>query len=352
MVRLRADRQQPGVDARVERLHAPVEHLREAGVVLHGARLDAAARRARARCPRWRRSPRRAPPARARSRPARACPTRSAARAGCARRPGALTPALARLNRHRRPAPPAGCAGSGRTRPAAIRRTARGNSRCSTPCTRSSISAMPRRIRKLERLLKHDRPAVHALVDEVHGHTGHLDPVLDRALDRPQARERRQQRRVHVHDPAREAPDELGREQLHEAGQDDQVDPERLEPVAQGAVALLALGVLRRSRRRPTRRRRPPLAPARAPPRARRPRPRSRSARPASAAGRAAPAGWCRCPRSGRRRERAPPLRRPPRGPAGAAPDRGRRSSPAGPTRSARPPAPGCRPGACATELP
>src|SRR3954454_9428364 len=50
-----------------------------------------------------------------------------------------------------------------------------------------------RRIRKLERLLKHDRAAVHALVDEVHGHADHLHAVRDRLLDRAHAWEGGQQ---------------------------------------------------------------------------------------------------------------------------------------------------------------
>src|SRR5215218_1138394 len=53
-----------------------------------------------------------------------------------------------------------------------------------------------RRIRKLQALLKQDRPAVDALVHEMHGHSGDLDAVLDRLLDRADPREGRKQRRV------------------------------------------------------------------------------------------------------------------------------------------------------------
>src|SRR5215210_998182 len=40
---------------------------------------------------------------------------------------------------------------------------------------------------KVERFLKQNRAAVHALVDEVDGHPRHLDAVLDGLLDRPEA---------------------------------------------------------------------------------------------------------------------------------------------------------------------
>src|SRR3712207_8332685 len=50
-----------------------------------------------------------------------------------------------------------------------------------------------------------DRPGVDALVHEVHRDAEDLGPVLERLLDRGQTREGRQQRRVDVDDPAREA---------------------------------------------------------------------------------------------------------------------------------------------------
>jgi hypothetical protein len=99
------------------------------------------------------------------------------------------------------------------------------------------------RIGQRERLLQDDRPAVHALVHEVDGHAGQLDPVLERLLDRPHTREGRQQRRVHVHDPAREAADESRTEDLHEARQHHQAHAPLLQPVAERPVALVAVGV-------------------------------------------------------------------------------------------------------------
>src|SRR3954470_21550105 len=55
-----------------------------------------------------------------------------------------------------------------------------------------------RRIRKLESLLQDDRPAVHALVDEVHRHPYDPHPILERPLDRPNPLERREKGGMHV----------------------------------------------------------------------------------------------------------------------------------------------------------
>ena len=104
-------------------------------------------------------------------------------------------PSASRSTRIRR-----GLAGSRRSAPRAISRTASGSSRCSI-----GRSARARRRRRWRRRaarsrLEDDRPGVDPLVDEVHGHAGHLDPVVDRLLDRPEPGERRQQRGVDVDD--------------------------------------------------------------------------------------------------------------------------------------------------------
>src|SRR5436190_178260 len=101
----------------------------------------------------------------------------------------------------------------------------------------------PRRVGKLDRLLQDDRPAVDALVDEVDGHADQLDPVLERLLDGAHAGEGGQERRVDVDYPALEAADEVRAEQLHEAGQHHQIDAQLLEPVAEGAIPLVAIPV-------------------------------------------------------------------------------------------------------------
>src|SRR4051812_32118553 len=94
------------------------------------------------------------------------------------------------------------------------------------------------RIRKLERLLEDDRPAVDAFVDEMHRNSGNLDAVVDRLLDRADARERRQQGRMNVDDPVSEAGDEDRRQQLHEPGEHDQVSALGVDPVPQCRVPL------------------------------------------------------------------------------------------------------------------
>ena len=94
----------------------------------------------------------------------------------------------------------------------------------------------PRWIRKLERLLKDDRPAVHALVDEVDGHAGHLHAVLERLLDRPETRERPAAATgwTFTIRPAKRRM-KAGREQLHEAREHDQLRAALLEPVPERA---------------------------------------------------------------------------------------------------------------------
>ncbi len=57
------------------------------------------------------------------------------------------------------------------------------------------------------------------------------DAGRERVLDRVRARELRQQRRVDVDDPAREALEEACGEELHVAGADDELDAVLLEPV-------------------------------------------------------------------------------------------------------------------------
>ena len=96
-----------------------------------------------------------------------------------------------------------------RIRPSAISRTARGSSLCSITWTRSSILGDAARIGKRERLLQDDRTAVDALVDEMNRDSHDLDPVRESLLDRLDAREGRQQRRVDVDDAPAEAVDEL-----------------------------------------------------------------------------------------------------------------------------------------------
>src|SRR4051812_15988520 len=95
-----------------------------------------------------------------------------------------------------------------------------------------------------ESLLHDDRAGVDALVDEMHRHPHLLDAVVECLLDRPQAREGREERRVHVDDPAREAPDERLAQQLHEAGEHDELRAALLEPVADRPVTRTPIPVV------------------------------------------------------------------------------------------------------------
>jgi hypothetical protein len=74
----------------------------------------------------------------------------------------------------------------------------------------------------------------------VDGDTRRVHAGRERLLDRVPAREAREKRRVDVDDPVREALQERLREQLHEAGADDEGDAAPLEPVGHRPVALLS----------------------------------------------------------------------------------------------------------------
>ena len=102
-----------------------------------------------------------------------------------------------------------------------------------------------RRVGQLDGALGDDRARVDALVDEVDGHAEDLHAVGERLLDRADARERGQQRRVHVDHPAREAREEGGVDELHVAREHDELDPRAVEPRRHREVARPAVGVLR-----------------------------------------------------------------------------------------------------------
>ena len=111
----------------------------------------------------------------------------------------------------------------------------------------------------LDRALEDDRAGVDALVDEVHGDPGDLRAVVERLLDRADARERRQQRRVDVDDPPRERCEEAPARQRHVAGEHDELDAALAQPRRHGGVARRAASEVRagedaRSRRRRRRR--------------------------------------------------------------------------------------------------
>ena len=99
--------------------------------------------------------------------------------------------------------------------------TTRGSRRCS-----SVLDARVQRLRRVARedgdpLLREDRAAVDALVDEVHGRAGFADAGGELFLDGVRAGERRQERGVDVDDRVREAVEEVDRQQVHVAGEHD-----------------------------------------------------------------------------------------------------------------------------------
>ena len=109
------------------------------------------------------------------------------------------------------------------TAPASSSATARGSSRCSTALIRSckASSSSPGRIGTAS--WSDDRTAVERLVDDVNGAAGDLRAVGDRVAHGVRPRERRQQRRVGVQDPARERGEHRRADEAHVACEDDHV---------------------------------------------------------------------------------------------------------------------------------
>ena len=174
------------MDRRVQRLHAAAEHLGEPGDVGDLGDLDAGLaqrRRGAAAGDELRRRARRS--ARASVDDARLVVDRQQ-RAADLRRAHAVPPGYER------------CRPSTTSRSSSNARTARGSSRCSTSWIRGLERVPVVVVADLDRLLQHDRAGVDALVDEVHRDAGHLHAVRQGVAHAVHARERRQQRRVHV----------------------------------------------------------------------------------------------------------------------------------------------------------
>ena len=88
----------------------------------------------------------------------------------------------------------------------------------------------------LDGLLEHDRAAVERLVDEVDGRAGHADARDKRVADRMRARERWQERRVGVEDPATERVEHRRPDDPQVAGEDDGVGRGGGEGLRDGVV--------------------------------------------------------------------------------------------------------------------
>ena len=200
-----AAREQAGVELRVQRLDAAAHDLGEAGEVVDRADGEARPPRAPGRCRRWRRARRRARRGPSRTRRSPSCPTRRAPRGGSEPR---LAASSAPDDSQDAISTRRGFAGSIRTASRAISRTASHSSSCSIGRSAARTSAASVGRREIDRALQDDRAGVDALVDEVHRHAEHLDAVGERLLDRADAGEGGQQRRVDVDHALGEAAEE------------------------------------------------------------------------------------------------------------------------------------------------
>ena len=199
-----AQRQQPGVELRVQRLDAAAHDLREAREVLDRPDLEPAlAQRGRGAAGRDQLDAQRSQPARELHDPGLVGDRQQRApHLHLTRLDHRLHRVAEDTWRRHQAVPPTstrrGWDGSGRTVPLAISRTAPVNNSCSIG--RSALAHLGRlgRLGQLDRLLEDDRPRVDPLVHEVDRDAEDLHAVVERLLDRAHARERGQQRGMHV----------------------------------------------------------------------------------------------------------------------------------------------------------
>ena len=239
---VRADREQAGVDLRVERLHPAVEDLREARVVVHRPRLDAGLRKL----------PRRAAgrddlDAQLRK-PAREVDETALVGNGQERTPHLYLAGLhhsgcLRLSL-RHPSPSRGAPPTS-TAPAAISLTTLGSKWCSISWTRFSISSISGWYGSSNASCMMIGPestpsSTKCTVTPVTRTPYSSACSIDRTPGKGG-----QERRVDVHDPGAKACNEAGAEDLHEPGEHDELHAVRVEPVGQRLVPRLAIVVVR-----------------------------------------------------------------------------------------------------------
>src|SRR5436190_1711628 len=94
----------------------------------------------------------------------------------------------------------------------------------------------------LDRLLEHDRAGVRSLVDQVDGHAGHADAVLERVPDGVRPGERRKQGRVHVQPAALVDVQDASPQHAEVPRAHDDVDPVPLQPLEHGQIEIVAVG--------------------------------------------------------------------------------------------------------------
>ena len=207
-----AQREDPAVDGRMQRLDSPAQHLGEARELLNAADGDARFAQQALRC---------RPSRTARSQVLRAR-ERSPRRPSCRRPTGSR--AFDNLPRcyHACARP------SIRTRSSAKARTAWRQQACSCSRMRACSEAASSSSRDLDTLLQQDRAAVQVVGDQVDRAARDLDAVLERLRHGVHgATERGQQRRMGVDHAPGVGGDDVWDQDLVEAGQDDQLDAAR-----------------------------------------------------------------------------------------------------------------------------
>ena len=220
----------PRVDPRVEGLHPPVEHLREAGDGGH-VRDGQAGLAERPRRP-------------ARAHQLEAAGDEPAGKVG--------QPRLVRDREQRTPRPRKGRLGAGRVDRDLAPRDLEGTPEEERDCARKEPvldgveSREQRRFvvtgQDLNGLGEDDGAAVERRVDQVDRHPGHAGARRERVADRVRSGKARQQRRMHVENPLRERVAERRADDAHEARQDDRIGAHGQERLCQRGLRRLALG--------------------------------------------------------------------------------------------------------------
>ena len=91
--------------------------------------------------------------------------------------------------------------------------------------------------------LEKNRAMIDVMIHEVDGHPGHFGPPDQHITDRMRAGKGWQQRRVNVQDALRKMLDEHRREDAHESGQADELNPSRLEQSDERTLISAARGI-------------------------------------------------------------------------------------------------------------
>ena len=206
-----AQREQAGVELRVQRLDAPAHDLREAREVLDRADLEPGLAQRAARCRPWRRARRRAPRARGRTRRRRSCPRPRAAHAAREPHPAAPSPPSSRGRYLEQPFRGSstktrrGGRGQSGRRPRAISATAVVSRSCSTGAARRGPSAASVTSGSSSARCRMTGPESTPSSTKWTVTPNTLTPYASACSTARDARKRGQQRGMHVDHPLREA---------------------------------------------------------------------------------------------------------------------------------------------------